>query len=108
MNALVGETLVADSVCYPVAFGWAGAGLEVAEDDIALAYLRQSLAGLVSACQRLMPIGQVAANRILWNLAPSMEAALLASKKTEVSCFTPLLELGSMRHGSLETRLFIS
>ena len=108
VNAMVGEACLADNLCYPVAFGAAGARLGIVEDDVALAYLRQSVAGLISACQRLMPIGQVAANQIMWNLKPSIEAALLRSKNTEVSCFTPLPELGSMRHGSLETRLFIS
>lgn len=108
VNALNGEALVADNQPYPVAFGVAGAHLRIAEDDITLAYLRQSLAGLISACQRLMPVGQVAASCMMWNLKPSIEAAMLASKNTEVHCFTPLAELASMRHGSLETRLFIS
>jgi urease accessory protein len=109
VNAMVNEDFrVADNLCYPVAFGLAGARLNIAENDIALAFLRQSIAGLISACQRLMPIGQVAANCIMWNLKPSIEAALLRSAHTEVHCFTPLPELGSMRHGSLETRLFIS
>jgi len=108
VNAMVGEAVLADNVYYPVAFGAAGAHLEIPQDHVTLAYLRQSIAGLISACQRLMPIGQVAANCMMWNLKPSIEAAALRSKNTEVSCFTPLLELGSMRHGSLETRLFIS
>jgi urease accessory protein len=108
VNSLVGEAFLPGSVCYPVAFGLAGARLNIGENDIALAFLRQSIAGLISACQRLMPIGQVAANCIMWNLKPSIEAALLRSAHTEVHCFTPLPELGSMRHGSLETRLFIS
>ena len=108
VNALVRETALPDNLPYPVAFGIAGARLNIAEDDIAAAYLRQSIAGLISACQRLMPLGQVAAHAIMWNLKPSIERALLASKNREVSCFTPLPELGSMRHGSLETRLFIS
>lgn len=108
VNALVNEAAVADTLPYPVAFGVAGAYLGIAQDDVTASYLRQSIAGLMSACQRLMPIGQVAAACIMWNLKPSIEAAVLQSNNTEVSCFTPLPELGSMRHGSLETRLFIS
>ena len=45
----------------------------------------------------------------MWNLKPYITSAVRASENTkEVGCFTPLLELASMRHGSLETRLFIS
>jgi urease accessory protein UreF len=67
--------------------------------------LQQSVAGLVSACQRLMPLGQVAAARVVWNLKP---AIVQASAVTEILCFTPMPEIASMRHPSLETRLFIS
>jgi urease accessory protein len=108
VNALTDEIALSDALPYPVAFGIAGRHLSIDQESIVAAYLRQSVAGLISACQRLMPLGQVAANRILWNLKPSIEQALLVSKNTEVSCFTPLPELGSMRHGALETRLFIS
>jgi urease accessory protein len=93
---------------YPIAFGVAGSTLGIPEESITLAYLQQSVTGLVSASQRLMPIGQVAASRIIWNLRPSIQRVALDSEKLEVSCFTPLPELGSMRHSSLETRLFIS
>jgi urease accessory protein len=79
--------------------------LGIDEDAAVLAYLQQSVTGLVSACQRLMPLGQVAAARIVWNLKPAMIQAALAK---ELSCFTPLPEIASMRHPLLETRLFIS
>jgi len=106
--ALMGAPVVPDGLSYPVAFGVAGAYLQIAEEATALAYVRQSIAGLVSASQRLMPVGQVAASCIMWNLKPSIAAAVLASENREVGCFTPMPELASMRHGSLETRLFIS
>jgi len=95
-------------LAYPVAFGAAGVALEIPEESIVLAYLQQSITGLVSACQRLMPLGQVAARRMLWNLRPAIKQAVLDSKEPEVSCFTPLVEIGSMRHSFIETRLFIS
>jgi urease accessory protein len=108
INALLAKASVPDRLSYPIAFGLGGARLGIAEEAIAVAYLRQSIAGLVSACQRLMPLGQVAASCMIWNLKPSIYAAVLASENREVGCFTPLLEVASMRHGSLETRLFIS
>jgi urease accessory protein len=68
---------------------------------------------MVSACQRLMPLGQSQAGQILWRLKAAIVEACgpedgAQLELDEISCFTPLLDLGSMRHPSLETRLFIS
>ena len=106
-NALTGAHLPS-SLPYPIAFGAAGAVAGIPEESMAQAYLQQSITGLVSACQRLIPLGQIAASRIIWNLSPAIREAVTRSERLEVSCFTPLPELGSMRHPSLETRLFIS
>jgi urease accessory protein len=106
-HALTG-TKLPSALHYPVAFGAAGAVLKIEEESLAMAYLEQSITGLVSASQRLMPVGQIAASRIIWDLRPEIERAVYVSHQLEVACFTPLPELGSMRHSSLETRLFIS
>ncbi len=105
VNRLTGMLLLPTDLHYCVAFGAAGASLEIPEDAVVLAYVNQSIMGLVSACQRLMPLGQLAASRILWNLKTAIAGASLSE---EALCFSPYLELASMRHGSLETRLFIS
>jgi urease accessory protein len=108
---LVNAPVVPDGLCHTVAFGVAGAHLGFTAEETTAGYVRQSIAGLVSACQRLMPIGQVGAARMMWDLKPSIIACSMAAAhapEREVSCFTPLPELGSMRHSSLETRLFIS
>jgi urease accessory protein len=104
VNAIA-NTQIAVDLHYSIAFGAACASLGIDEHAAVLAYLQQSVAGLVSACQRLMPLGQVAASRIVWNLKPAIEQAAAAK---EISCFTPLPEIASMRHTLLETRLFIS
>jgi urease accessory protein len=104
VNSIAGTHIDTD-VHYSIAFGAAAAQLAIDEDLAVLAYLQQSVSGLVSACQRLMPLGQVAAARVVWYLKPAIGRA--AAQK-EISCFTPLLEIASMRHPLLETRLFIS
>jgi urease accessory protein len=104
VNSVAG-TQIATDLHYSIAFGAAAAQLAIDEGAAVLAYLQQSVAGLVSACQRLMPLGQVAAARVVWNLKPAIERA---AAQEEISCFTPLLEIASMRHPLLETRLFIS
>jgi urease accessory protein len=99
---------LATPVPYPIAFGAAGAVLGIPEDAVAQAYLQQSVTGLVSACQRLTPLGQAAASRLIWNLRPSILDAVASSEGLERFCFSLLPEVGSMRHARLETRLFIS
>jgi len=111
--ALEGARQAEVEIHHSVAFGLVGAALGIDEEATLLAYLHQTLTSLVSACQRLLPLGQNQATRMLWELKP-----LLAALVTEISdqefdlneaaCFAPLLEIGSMRHPSLPTRLFVS
>jgi urease accessory protein len=108
VNGILEESLLETDLHYCVAFGGAGSALGIPLDAVVLAYLNQSVAGMVSACQRLMPLGQIAANRILWNLRRAIADACALSYTEEPSCFNPFLELASMRHTALETRLFIS
>ncbi len=105
-----------------LAFGWAGARLFAgsrtmpAGRPVAAAYLHQSLFGAISACQRLLPLGQAAATRLLWSLKPKVvevvtRAATLAAQHRDLDdlwTLQPMLEIASMRHPQLETRLFIS
>ncbi len=95
------------------AFGLVGGVLNLGQEATGLAYLQQLLTGLVSACQRLMPLGQSQASQILWNLKLILVEIMEQSKSysyddEQPSCFTPLVELASMRHPALSTRLFIS
>jgi urease accessory protein len=105
VNGMLEQKLLPTHLHYCIVFGAAGSVLGIPVNSLALAYLNQSILGLVSCCQRLMPLGQVAASKIVWNLGPAIARVSLSE---EVSCFTPFLELASMRHGSIETRLFIS
>ncbi len=98
------------AIHHSTAFGFAGGAFGFAEEATALAYLQQSIAGLVSACQRLLPLGQRQASRIVWNLKPTLIEAVqqAAISIEEITCFNFLPELGSMQHPMLATRLFIS
>jgi urease accessory protein len=94
------------------AFGLVGGLLGTGEEFTAVTFLQQSLTGLVSACQRLLPLGQTRAARLIWDLkAPLLEVIAESQKyveKAEPEFFSALPELGSMRHPTLSTRLFIS
>jgi urease accessory protein len=98
-------------VQYAVAFGLAGGALGIAADAAALALLQQTAATLVSASQRVMPVGQAQAGRILWDLHTSVEAAAAESATAGLAalrCFSPIVDVASMRHPRLATRLFVS
>ena len=95
------------------AFGLAGAALEIDEESTLLAYSHQALANLISSCQRLLPLGQTQATQMLWELKPLLAELVRRARENdfdidEAACFAPLIEVGSMRHPKLQTRLFIS
>lgn len=99
------------AVHHACAFGLVSGVLQFEEDRAVRAYLHQSVTGLISACQRLMPLGQTRAQRILWDLKPAIvEAARSSADFTirDVSCFLPQVDWGAMEHPELFTRLFIS
>lgn len=96
-----------------VAFGLAAGALGIEEDATLLAYGHQSLANLISACQRLLPLGQKRAVQMLWELKPRLAELVKRARESgfdldECACFAPLVEVASMRHPALATRLFIS
>jgi len=96
---------------YATAFGYAAFALGIAEEVAAPVYLQQTITALVSACQRLMPVGQQRAARLLWDLKPAILRAARAGAALQIDTvagFMPMLEMASMRHVVLETRLFIS
>jgi urease accessory protein len=93
------------------AFGLIGAALDLQPSLVAAAYLHQSLFGAISACQRLLPFGQSSAMQLLWKLkADIMQAVETAATATNEELWNPqpMLEIASMRHPHLTTRLFIS
>jgi urease accessory protein len=99
------------AIHHSTAFGLASGALSFDEDRSTAAYLHQLTAGLVSACQRLLPLGQTEAMRILWDLKPAIREATRRSASLhldDVCCFAPLFDWGAMEHPALSTRLFIS
>lgn len=87
-------------------FGLIAREIGVSEDLAAFVYVEQSAAAMISAAQRLLPLGQTLASEMLWELKPQIVSA--ASQTQYPGCFNPALEIASMRHPDLATRLFIS
>lgn len=96
---------------YPLVFGYLGRSIGSPPEEVVASYLHQSLSGLVSACQRLLPLGQSAAATLLWQLKPDILEAVTVARETDIkqaSLSQPLLDIASSRHPGLHTRLFIS
>ncbi len=94
-----------------IVFGMIGAAMEWAEKEMARAFLYSASAAMVGAALRLLPLGQLAGQRILWNIGPLIaHLAEEARDKTreDMWSFAPALEIASMRHATLEARLFRS
>ncbi|MEI6871352.1 MAG: urease accessory UreF family protein [Verrucomicrobiota bacterium] len=75
------------------------------------AYGYQSLAGACTAALKLLRIGQDGCQRVL-TLAltklPGVVERSLGAERHSAGCFSPLLEIASMRHAFAKERLFIS
>jgi urease accessory protein len=96
---------------HAVAFGYTLGILGLEADLAVAAFLHQSVLNIVSAAQRLLPLGQIQANRIAWDLKPAILEAVKQTRNisySSVRCFAHLPEIASMRHACLPTRLFIS
>lgn len=96
---------------HAMAFGVVAAAVGWQEKEMAYAYLYSTCAGLTAAALRLLSLGQLAGQQILWTLAPSI--ARLADEVqgkdlADIWSFAPGLEIAAMRHAMLDARLFRS
>jgi urease accessory protein len=96
---------------HSVVLGIVGGMMAWPPDEMAGAYLYSTSAALVGAALRLMPLGQLAGQRVLWNIRPLIaKLAAEVQDKTEADMWTfaPALEVAAMRHALLDARLFRS
>ena len=74
-------------------------------------YAYQTLAGACAAALKLIRIGQDGCQRVLAFATQQLSSVVNASYRVErhvAGCFSPLLEIASMRHAYANERLFIS
>jgi urease accessory protein len=96
---------------HPVIFGMIGGVLDWPAREMVSAYLYSTSAALVGAALRLMPLGQLAGQRILWNVKPliaNLAEDALDKNQADMWSFAPALEIASMHHALLDARLFRS
>ncbi len=96
---------------HAAALGMAGGVLGWSCLEVATVLLYSMTALLVGAALRLLPMGQMEGQRVLWRLHPVIakvagEAA--ARDPSEIWSFTPGLDIQGMHHERLVVRLFRS
>lgn len=96
---------------HAVVFGYTAALLAIEIETAVGAFLHQTVTTIVSSAQRLLPVGQRQAASVLWQVKDEIVACAASSREESVETvqsFLPELEIASMRHPNLETRLFLS
>jgi urease accessory protein len=94
-----------------VAFGLAAGALGVEAEAAATGYLYSATALLVGAALRLMRLGQLEGQRVLWSLHPviaRVAAEAAARDPSDLWGWAPGLELAGIAHAGLDARLFRS
>jgi urease accessory protein len=92
-------------------FGWVSAAAGIAAGDATAALIYSTCANLVSACVRLIPLGQTDGQRVLAQLRPAIDviaSSCIDRDLDEIESFAPLNEWASIEHESLYSRLFQS
>jgi urease accessory protein len=96
---------------HAVAYGLAASALGWEAEWAATAYLYSTTALLVGAALRLLSMGQLEGQRVLWGLHPVIERVAreaAAREARDLWSFAPGIEIAGIRHASLEMRLFRS
>ncbi|MGH9434950.1 MAG: urease accessory protein UreF [Terriglobia bacterium] len=96
---------------HAVAFGAVGDVLGWPPEEIVCAFLYSASAAMVGAALRLLSLGQLAGQQILWNLRPlisKLAHEVQERDRAAMWSFAPAQEIAAMRHASLDARLFRS
>ena len=96
---------------YPVAVGAFAALHEIEKKAVMLAYGHAFAANLVSACVRLVPLGQTDGQRIIAELERTVEEAVekaISTSLERLATSTLRADITSMQHEAQYTRLFRS
>ena len=96
---------------HAVIFGMIGGVMAWPRKEMVGAYLHSASAALVGAALRLLPLGQLAGQHILWNVRPliaRLAEEVQGKSQPDMWSFAPALEIASMRHAMLDARLFRS
>ena len=100
-----------EGISYPVIYGavCGRLGLDLAE--AMKAFVFSTVNALVQSAVKLVPLGNTQAQQVLLQLYPAMEASAkgsLLTPKEDISNFCPGMDIASIQHEFLTTRLYMS
>ncbi len=98
-------------IAYPVAVATAAAGADIPLRPSLAAFLHATVANLVSAAIRLVPLGQTNGQRAMAALEQEIMHAtdiVMTTRREDIGTATPLVDWASMRHETQYARLFRS
>ncbi len=96
---------------YSVVLGYAGGVWQMDKGELLKAFLFNSLNGMLQAGIKLIPLGQTESQIMLTGLFPAIEETaeeILLHPEDGPSNFAPMLDIASMRHETLYSRLYMS
>lgn len=96
---------------HAVVFGLAAQAIGLGEKEAALAFVYTAAAGMVNNAVRLIPLGQQDGQWVLTSLQQVMQEAVEKSLSLDIEDLgsaVPALEIRSMQHERLYSRLFMS
>lgn len=96
---------------YPVAVGAAAARHGIAADETVQMFLHAFASNLISACIRLVPLGQTEGQKVLASLMPTclaVTAEALEAGIDDIGGCSVRADIASMKHETQEVRLFRS
>lgn len=98
-------------MAYPVAVGRAARLMDLPVQPVAQLWLQSFASNLVQAAQRLMPLGQTAAQRVLAGLAPlciRIGAEAVSASLDDIGSAAFAVDTASMQHSRQYSRIFRS
>lgn len=100
-----------DGISYPVIYGAVCGRIGIDVEEAVKAFVFSTVNALVQSAVKLVPLGNTQAQQVLLQLYPAMEASAKESCGTpvdEISNFCPGLDIASINHEYLTTRLYMS
>lgn len=108
---LVKKISVPDGISYPVIYGAVCGRLGVSVEEAMRAFVFSTVNALVQSAVKLIPLGNTQAQQVLLDLYPAMDVSAKESLEIpveEISNFCPGLDIASITHEFLPTRLYMS
>jgi urease accessory protein len=96
---------------FPVAVGWAAKQAQLDPEVTAMLFAQGFASNLVSAAQRLMPLGQTEGQRLLSVLAPACRQIAMQAREASLDDLYStafLSDVATLSHETLEPRIFQS